>query len=506
MKPQAVTGALALTALTAFVTGCGADGGTPDADRVSPSAAATAAPAEGLQPFYSQKLDWKGCNGAFECATLEVPLDYTDPTGRTIEIAVIKDPANKDKIGSLAINPGGPGGSGIDYALYNNQSFSPAVRDSYDIVGFDPRGVGQSTPVDCIDDDALDAYVAVDPDPDTPLEEAAYVKSGVGMANGCATQRRGISDHVSTVEAARDMDVLRAALGEDQLDYFGASYGTQLGSTYAELYPDRVGRFVLDGAIAPGLSVVDANLAQAKGFEVALRSYVENCVDEGSCFLGETVDDGVERVQKLLADIDAEPLPAGDRELTAGNALYGLITPLYVESYWPILTEALQGALKGDGSGLMSLSDNYAGRNPEGGYINNTMEANWAINCLDDSSGLSPAEVREQLPAFEEAAPTFGPALAWMLNGCAAEKFKATEPEPEIDAEGSNPIVVIGTTRDPATPYEWAEDLADALDSGVLVSRDGDGHTGYMQGNGCVDDAIDDYLVDGKVPDDGLEC
>nr|WP_260174001.1 alpha/beta hydrolase [Nocardioides albus] len=492
--------------MTVITAACGAGGGTPDADQVSPSAGTTAAPEEGLQSFYSQKLDWKGCNGAFECATLEVPLDYSDPTGRTIDVAVIKDPASKDKIGSLAINPGGPGGSGIDYALYNNQSFSREVRDSYDIVGFDPRGVGQSTPVDCLDDDALDAYVAVDPDPDNLAEVKAYVDTGVEMANGCASQRRGISDHVSTVEAARDMDVLRAALGEDQLDYFGASYGTQLGSTYAELYPDRVGRFVLDGAIAPGLSVVDANLAQAKGFEVALRSYVENCVDEGDCFLGDTVDEGVERVQKLLADIDAEPLPAGDRELTAGNALYGLITPLYVESYWPYLTEALQAAMKGDGAPLMSLSDNYAGRDPKGGYINNTMEANWAINCLDDSSGLSPTEVREQVPAFEKAAPTFGAALAWMLNGCSAEKFEATEPEPEIDAEGSNPIVVIGTTRDPATPYEWAKDLAKALDNGVLVSRDGDGHTGYMQGNRCVDNAINDYLVDGKVPDDGLEC
>jgi pimeloyl-ACP methyl ester carboxylesterase len=503
VKPKVV---IALTALAVFTAGCGAAGGTPDADQVSPSAEATAAPSEGLQSFYSQKLDWKKCNGAFQCATLEVPLDYSDPTGRTIDVAVIKDPANKDKIGSLAINPGGPGGSGIDYALYNNQSFGSKVRDSYDIVGFDPRGVGQSTPVDCLTDDALDAYIAVDPDPDDLAETQAYVDTGVEMANGCAKQKDGISAHVSTVEAARDMDVLRAALGEDQLDYFGASYGTQLGSTYAELYPDRVGRFVLDGAIAPGLSVIDSNLAQAKGFEVALRSYVENCVDDGSCFLGDTVDQGVERVQKLLADIDDEPLPAGDRELTAGNALYGLITPLYVESYWPYLTDALQAALKGDGSQLMNLSDQYAGRDPEAGYINNTMEANWAINCLDDSSGLTPAEVRKELPAFEKAAPTFGAALAWMLTGCAAEKFEATEPEPEIDAEGSNPIVVIGTTRDPATPYEWAEDLAEALDSGVLVSRDGDGHTGYMQGNGCVDDAINDYLVDGKVPDDGLKC
>ena len=213
MKLKAVTGAAALTALTVIAAGCGADGGTPDADQVSPSAEATAAPTEGLQTFYSQKLDWKDCNGAFECATLEVPLDYSDPTGRTIEVSVIKDPANEEKIGSLAINPGGPGGSGIEYALYNNQSFSSTVRDSYDIVGFDPRGVGQSTPVDCLDDESLDAYVAVDPDPDTPAEEKAYVDTGVeygqrlrgpeGRHLRPRQHRRGGSGHGRTPRCAR---------------------------------------------------------------------------------------------------------------------------------------------------------------------------------------------------------------------------------------------------------------------------------------------------------------
>jgi pimeloyl-ACP methyl ester carboxylesterase len=506
VKLKAVTGAAALTALTVIAAGCGADGGTPDADQVSPSAEATAAPTEGLQTFYSQKLDWKDCNGAFECATLEVPLDYSDPTGRTIEVAVIKDPANEEKIGSLAINPGGPGGSGIEYALYNNQSFSSTVRDSYDIVGFDPRGVGQSTPVDCLDDETLDSYVAVDPDPDTPAEEKAYVDTGVEMANGCAAQKDGISDHVSTVEAARDMDVLRAALGEDQLDYFGASYGTQLGSTYAELYPDRVGRFVLDGAIAPGLSVLDANLAQAKGFEVALRSYVKNCVDEGSCFLGDSVDEGVERVQKLMADIDAEPLPAGDRELTIGNAFYGVITPLYNRDYWFLLSTALASALEGKGSALMSLADAYASRNPDGSYADNSVEANYSINCLDDPSSVPFNKVPSLFPEFEEASPTFGRVFAWGMALCRGVDVSSTEEPLTIRGEGAAPIVVLGTSRDPATPLKWAQALSAQLDSGVLVERDGDGHTAYNAGNECIDTLVEDYLLDGDVPADGTTC
>lgn len=509
MKSKLI-GGLAVGVLV--LTGCGtgasdhAGGGSSSPDQSRPPASgSTDAPSADLKPYYSQKVAWTDCNGAFKCASMKVPLDYAHP-GTSIKIALIKRPAARKAEGSLVINPGGPGGSGIDYALQSASAFTQTVRDHYDIVGFDPRGVGKSTAVDCLDDKDLDGYIAVDPTPDNPTEEKQYVGWARKMATGCQTRSKELAAHVSTVEAARDMDILRGVLGERQLSYFGASYGTKLGSTYAALFPTKVGRFVLDGAMAPKLKVLASNLAQAKGFEVALRSYVQDCVGKGGCYLGDSVDAGVKRVQRLLAAIDAHPLPAGNRQLTSGNALYGLITPLYSKSEWPYLTSALQGALKGNGAGLMVLSDSYAGRGPTGGYENNTMEANWAINCLDDPESYTPAEVDKEKARFEKVAPTFGDSLAWMLAGCDGENAKPEEPTPDIVAKGAKPIVVIGTTRDPATPYAWAKALASSLDSGVLVSRDGDGHTGYNAGNRCVDNAVDDYLVKGTVPKNGLNC
>ncbi|MEP9384556.1 alpha/beta hydrolase [Nocardioides sp. KR10-350] len=475
-----------------------------------PEAGATTPPDPALARFYSQKLSWSGCRGSFQCAKLEVPLDYDHPEGRTIEIALLRDPADDPdhRVGSLVVNPGGPGAPGTDYAASGGFAFGRALRDDFDIVGFDPRGTGDSAPVDCLTDDQLDQYLAADPSPDTPAEVKAYEGWATRFGEGCASRSGAVAGHVTTVETARDMDVLRAALGEKQMDYLGASYGTKLGTTYADLFPSRVGRFVLDGAMDPDVTARELNLQQAAGFETALRSYVKNCVDGGSCFLGDTVDAGVRKVQQILAGFDAHPLTVGGRTLTQGGALYGVITPLYNRSYWSLLDQALQGAMKGDGTMLMTLADAYASRGSSG-YTDNSMEANWAINCLDDPWSATPAEVEKDLPEFEKASPTFGDAMAWMMIGCSGETQRATEPSqkaPAVGAKGADPIVVVGTTRDPATPYAWAKSLASELDSSVLVSRDGDGHTGYNSGNSCVDDAVEGYLVDGKVPKDGLSC
>ena len=505
-------------------TGHGADAGsaasaspsastssTPSSPSPSaPAAGATEPPDPALARFYSQKLSWHSCRSSFQCATLTVPLDYDKPSGRTIGLALLRDPADKpaERVGSLVVNPGGPGAPGTDYAASGGFAFGDALRQHFDIVGFDPRGTGDSAPVDCLSDSDLDDYLAADPTPDTPAEVTAYVDWAKRLGRGCEQKSGALAAHVTTVETARDMDVLRAALGEGRLDYLGASYGTKLGTTYADLFPTRVGRFVLDGAMDPEVGTVELNLQQAEGFETALRSYVQHCVDQGGCFLGGTVDAGVAKVQQILASIDRHPLSSGGRTVTEGTALFGVITPLYNRSYWSLLDSALKGALKGDGSGLLMLADAYASRGPSG-YTDNSMEANSAINCLDDPTALTPAQVRAQLPRFEKASPTFGAALAWMLVGCSGEQDRADEPSqktPPVGAPGAQPIVVVGTTRDPATPYSWAKALASELDSGVLVSRDGDGHTGYNSGNSCVDDAVEGYLVDGKVPKDGLSC
>jgi pimeloyl-ACP methyl ester carboxylesterase len=310
------------------------------------------------------------------------------------------------------------------------------------------------------------------------------------------------------VEAARDMDILRAALGERRMSYFGASYGTKLGATYAQLFPRRVGRFVLDGAVDPKLGTRATSLQQAAGFQKAFDAYAANCVQSSvGCFLGKSVTQARSTVSSLLDAITKKPLPTSDgRSLTGGDAFYGIAATLYDRGYWILLSSALRSALGGDGTLLMKLADAYAHRNADGTFQDNFLEAYYDISCLDDPFSLPYAQVPAQFPAFEKASPVFGRVYAWGLTACDGFTPRSDQKVPTIHARGARPIVVIGTTRDPATPYRWAVALAHELDSGVLVSRDGDGHTGYHRGNSCVDGAVDDYLVSGIVPKAGLSC
>jgi pimeloyl-ACP methyl ester carboxylesterase len=475
-----------------------------------PDPGATVAPSPGLERFYTQQLDWAEC-GDNQCATLEVPLDYGHPAGESIRLALLKRPASKPDqwLGSMVVNPGGPGARGTSYAGSAASAFRPQLTDRFDVVGFDPRGTGDSSPVDCLDDAQLDAYVAGEPDPDTLAEVRAYMRQVRRFGRGCVGRSPDLVSHITTVEAARDMDVLRAALGEDTLTYFGASYGTKLGATYADLFPERVGRLVLDGAVALDLSPRDLALQQAAGFQTALESYVQDCVDgDDPCFLGDSVDAGLQRVSDFLTDVETHPLPtSGGRELAVGNAFYGIVTPLYNRDYWFLLSQGLQTAFDGDGTLLMALSDAYTSRDPAGaGYLDNSIEANLAINCLDQPWSIPAVQVPSELDDFEAASPVFGRAFAWSMTGCRGFTARSTEPARAVRAEGAAPILVIGTTRDPATPVEWARSLAAQLDSGVLVTRDGDGHTAYNAGNSCVDRAVEAYLRDGVVPEDGLAC
>ena len=488
--------------------------GSPDSDPPPDPPTSEAAPDEGserpparsLERFYGQRIDWSGC-GDNDCAKLRVPLDYDRPGGRTVEIALLRVPARGERIGSLVVNPGGPGAPGTSYAAAAAQVFREPLLRAYDVVGFDPRGTGSSAPIDCLSDTQVDAYLSADPSPDDASEVDRYVGLLETFGRGCAAQDPQLAAHVSTIEAARDMDVLRSALGDARLDYFGASYGTKLGATYAELFPDRVGRFVLDGAIDPSLTTRGLNLGQAQGFETALRAYVDNCVETvDSCFLGDSVAEGLGRISDFLAEVDGAPLPtSGERELAVGNAFYGIVAPLYVRDYWPILSTALRAGFEGDGTALLELADLYSSRGPDG-YTDNSVEAFVAINCLDDPSAVPPREVFAEVPEFREVSPTFGDVFAWGLATCLGQEAKSTEDPLRIDGAGAPPIVVVGTTRDPATPFEWSVALAKQLESAVLVRRDGDGHTGYNSANECVDTAVEAYLIKGTVPDDGLSC
>jgi pimeloyl-ACP methyl ester carboxylesterase len=473
----------------------------------TPTASSTAERAD-LAAYYRQKLVWEPCRDADQCTTIKVPLDYAEPGGRSISLSVLKVPAGapKERVGSLVVNPGGPGGSGVDYAANASSYFGPELRRAFDIVGFDPRGVARSTPVQCLSDAQLDGFVAADPDPDTPAELRASDRALKRFGDGCVDESGQLAAHVSTEEAARDIDILRAVLGDQRLSYFGASYGTFLGATYADLFPERVGRMVLDGAIDPSLTSLEMNLVQAHGFEVALRAYVGHCVDAGGCFLGDTVDAGTARIRAFLDQVERQPLPGnGERQLRVGNAVLGIWAPLYNEDYWPLLDNALRAAFGGSGAQLLLLSDAYTSRGPDG-YLDNSIEALYAVNCLDHDDSIPSSQVPGYIPRFEKASPTFGAIFAFSLSSCSEWPIHTGRRPAPIHAKGAAPILVIGTTRDPATPLAWARALAEQLDSGVLVRRDGDGHTGYRAGNVCVDRTVEAYLVSGTVPAGEVDC
>lgn len=466
-----------------------------------------------LQPYYGQDLKWRDCDSAgFQCATLKVPLDYAHPgSGKDVELAVSRKKATGPgkRLGSLLVNPGGPGSSAVGFLQqYAGVGYPAPVRARYDMVAVDPRGVARSEPVSCLSDRQMDAYTQVDQTPDDRAETGKLVAAFKNFADNCRKRSGDILGHVSTVEAARDMDVLRAVLGDDKLTYVGASYGTLLGATYAGLYPTRVGRLVLDGAMDPSLSALQLNREQTAGFATAFGAFARDCVKRADCPLGKgSVGDAGRRLTALFEKTDASPLPTGgDRRLGEQLATTGVIAAMYDEGAWPQLRSALQSAVEGEGGGLLKLADLYYERDSGGSY-ENLMYANAAVNCLDlPPSFGGPEDVRKNLASFRKASPVFGRYMAWAALNCTYWPVKPSGEPQRIEAKGAAPIVVVGTTRDPATPYLWAQGLAEQLDSGRLLTYDGDGHTAYGRGSDCVDTAINRYLLEGKQPAEGRKC
>ncbi|WP_290515500.1 alpha/beta hydrolase [Aeromicrobium sp.] len=498
---------LVIATLLAFVVGVVVVSAYVTRDSWSKPSPVSAPAPGGLGSFYQQTLTWTDCEKA-HCTWVKVPVDYAKPDGATTRLRVRLYPAEGGPAErSLFVNPGGPGGSAVDYATSMESSFGKGVRDAYDVVGVDPRGVGESSPLECLSATSFDTFTETDPDPDTPAEITALRSSLTSLGEACRKNSGELAAHVSTVEAAKDMDVTRALLGRSKLDWFGASYGTQLGAVYAQLFPKKVGRMVLDGAVDPALGVVDSSLGQATGFQRALSSYAAACVKKSSCPLGSNAGAGLSKIADLMKQLDAEPMKASaDRSLTEGQAFYGIAVTLYDKSTWNLLSRALTDAFKGDGSTLLLLSDAYFERQPDGTYAGNLGQVIYAVNCLDTSDGLTQAQTEALIPRFEKVSPVFGRSLAWGALGCADWPIKPTNPLPKISAEGAPPILVIGTTRDPATPYEWAKSLADQLSSGVLLTRDGDGHTAYGSGNACITSTVDAFLTKGKVPKANQTC
>ena len=449
------------------------------------------------------ELEWEPC-GSFECARLSVPLDYEALDGRQIEIALVRLLAGdtRNRIGSLLVNPGGPGGSGTEFVRIWAAFLPAAIHDRFDIVGFDPRGVGEGTALACRGD--VQGLAALDPTPDSPSEWSEISEIHKAFAELCALNGGDLLPHFGSDNVARDMDRIRAALGDEKLTYVGYSYGTVIGALYAELFPDRVRALVLDGAVDTSLSSDELALQQAIGFEAALARFLDDC-RERRC-LPEALGDPLAAIEELLRRAEAEPIPApaADRPAGEGETTLGLLVSLYSHRNWRLLERAIETGLAGDGNRLIQLTDFYLGRRPDGGYPNQT-EMNTAVNCLDYSYVRDPAHYEALAVEFAAASPHFGAFIA--QSGLACAHWPTTpKPLPTPRGVGAPPILVIGTTGDPATPYEWAVSLSEQLESAVLLTRHGEGHTAYRSGSACTDEIVDAYLIRLELPAAGASC
>ena len=455
-------------------------------------------PGKGLARYERQRLDWQPCGHGFFCSTMLVPLDYAKPDETAITLMVAKRPGKGDEhLGSLIINPGGPGGSGVGYVGY----FDAAGLENYDVVGWDPRGVGRSTPVSCFGQADLDRYFSMDSSPDDATELQARIDEQINFGRSCLDQSGALLEHISTMETVRDLDLLRGLLGDAKINYFGSSYGTRIGALYAEMFPQRVGRMILDGAVDVNST---SKITQVDGFERALHHFASWCADE-NCRMGSQQDDVIHVIKDFLDRLDQQPLAAsGSRTLSQQQGVEAVFYSMYGgTSAWPVLRDALDEAIfDKDGSKLLQLADASDRRNRDGSY-GQLNDAFPAIRCLD-SQDQSVRLAERRLAQESKSAPILGP-----LNGpdlvCALWPVKSAPKQPTADGAGAPPIVVIGTTGDPATPYEYAQAMARELRSGVLVTLDGEGHLAYGQ-SGCVRKLVVAYLVRDEVPRDGTHC
>ncbi|MEU9030348.1 alpha/beta hydrolase [Streptomyces sp. NPDC048383] len=518
IRRPARVAALAAAALLAVpaLAGCGGeakDKADPKAS-ASPSAGAEAKPAVLPASLTGQKPDWQKCpapsaaqgggkapGSGWECATMKAPLDYAKPDGETLDVALIRKKATDTgkRVGSLVYNFGGPGGSGVQ-TLPDAATDYKKLNAVYDLVSFDPRGVGNSAGVTCLDDRTLDQAV----ESADPLEDVRK------FTEACKQNSAKVLPHVGTVNAARDMDLLRQVLGDQKLNYFGISYGTQLGGVYAHLFPGNVGRTVLDAVVDPTADEVQGALGQAKGFQLALNHAMKYCRDKytANCPTGPSDAEGNKRIIALLEKLKTKPAPTeGGRKLTSEHALTGIVATLYDKEGWDYLVQGLGEAMQnGTGNLLLAIADGYNGRGDDGRY-SNMHAANMAINCVDTNRRHTAEEAKAQEPTFLAASPVFGPDMVEGLLACSQWPVRGTTDKPVVDAAGAAPILVIGNAGDPATPVEGAKRMADALGKGVgvNVTVEGEGHGTYGT-NTCATKAIDTFLVDGTAPADGTVC
>ncbi|ATL30638.1 alpha/beta hydrolase [Streptomyces formicae] len=500
--------ALSLAALAATsLVGCSAADGSGAEERAA------------LKPFYAQRLKWTACGDGLRCARLTVPRDYAHPeNGKTFVLPVAKavtaDPG--ERVGSLVYNPGGPGASGVsDLKSDGGEAFSESVRARFDIVSFDPRGVGGSEPAVRCDEDTGEES---EPEPITPAttkDRARAFATARAEAAGCVRASGDVLRQVGTVDAARDLDVLRAALGESKLTYLGWSYGTSLGTSYAEQFPHRVRALVLDGAIDPSLDWRERALSQGTGFRRAVDDYAEQCADiAGDSCPGATPAEISELIEDLYEEAAREPLPVDDEDLYDVDArtLLDVVTAaMYTpEDEWEGLSDALTEAADGDGTKLAALAEDEepstdSHRKARGTAPENDDAAIIAVSCLDTPHPRTPGPYWDALTAAEKSAGVYGTSSVVDELTCANWPTGTQRPH-RVSAKGVPPVLVVGTTGDPATPYEEAESLADQFPGGMLLTYEGVGHTAYGRAGSCVTEAVDAYLIDRKPVRPGATC
>jgi pimeloyl-ACP methyl ester carboxylesterase len=444
--------------------------------------------------FTPAPIEWDDC-GAVECADLEVPLDYADPGGERIEIYVVRTPAAGDLIGSLFVNPGGPGAGGAQFAEVLALILPDEITDRFDIVGVDPRGTGGSAPIRC-GVPAKELY-GVDPTIDDDADRQALLDISQEYVDDCAERHGDLLPHVGTRDVARDMDSVREAMGDDQLSFLGFSYGSAIGQVYADLFPDRIRSMVLDGILELGPTGLELAANQAAGFETALERFVQFCdAAEGCRVAGETLD-AIDEVLAMSEEPGGIPAPDADRAAGPGEATLGITYALYSQALWSQLDQALFDARGGDASRLVRLAD---------GYISiGDFEVYFAVNCLDFSWPTDPDDFLDAAKDTARDAPYFGEELVNDYVRCALWPVEQ-DPLEATTAPGAPPILIISTTGDPATPYEAGVTVADRLESGILVTHEGDGHTVVADGNRCIDAIVIAYLIDGDAPADGTTC
>ncbi|MFM6980820.1 MAG: alpha/beta hydrolase [Micrococcales bacterium] len=479
---------------------------------------ATAAPkvdASTLNDYYSQEVSWVNCGDNLSCTKISAPLDYANPGAGSIELAVNRYWAGKgEPLGELLINPGGPGASGYDWVKDSISGLgTDKLKASYAIIGFDPRGVQNSSKIKCLSDSELDDFFYSDDG--TELGSAADIAATklkiAKFIDGCKEKSGDLLGQVDTESAARDMDIIRAVLGQAKLDYLGFSYGTFLGTVYANLFPDKVGKFVLDGAVDPTMNPADESVNQLIGFDSALQAYLRSCVSQASCPFDQDLEQNLLTIKRFLKSLEGNPLKNSDepnRPVTVWAVETGMMMSLYSESYWQYLDSALKDAFdSGDGTMFQRLADFYNDRDQSGKYLSNINEANTAIGCLDSRDDSSDSAMAAENERMLQASPTLGRYWQYGALLCANWPYPVKRTITDYSAKGAPKIVVVGTTNDPATPYQQAVNLAHkVLSDGYLITYKGEGHTAYGGESKCVDDAVDNFFISGELPSTEPSC